>query len=250
MPKIVFPKDYLTFIRRVENTDKYNAETEEDLLKELWLADVDCEGNITNAVIGAGGEVRVLYLQDHKISHIPEQLALFKHLIVLRLNGNGLTKVHFPEALGMISPDTLQLLDLSNNELTHLPDSLGNLSTLRKLNLSMNHLRDLPSSLTQLNNLGLLSIVSNYNLFQLPALLTNLPALHRFEISNWMWKIGQEGSGGIEEVNHKIIQRLKRSGVIVSDGDHMGSFSFPSLIAQLTDDFLQYAPFHLRNEIE
>ena len=47
----------------------------------------------------------------------------------------------------------LQTLDLSDNQLTTLPESIGKLTNLQELNLGYNQLTTLPESIGQLTNL-------------------------------------------------------------------------------------------------
>ena len=54
-------------------------------------------------------------------------------LTVLKLQNNRLKQVP-REICDLIT--TLRELDLSHNELTHLPDAIGNLKSLRKLKVS------------------------------------------------------------------------------------------------------------------
>jgi Leucine-rich repeat (LRR) protein len=56
-----------------------------------------------------------------------------------------------PEYIGQLTQ--LQYLNLSQNRLTQLPESLGQLIQLQYLNLSYNHLTELPASLRNLKSL-------------------------------------------------------------------------------------------------
>jgi hypothetical protein len=70
----------------------------------------------------------------------------------------------------------LKFLSISNNELTSLPDSIGNLINLTHLSIDNNNLTSLPDSIGNLINLEMLSIYNN-NLTNLPKNIKNLTKL-------------------------------------------------------------------------
>ena len=55
----------------------------------------------------------------------------------------------------------MEVLKLSNNEITALPDSFGELVALRDLELHHNELTELPASFGQLGNLERLTLHQN-----------------------------------------------------------------------------------------
>ncbi len=71
---------------------------------------------------------------------------------------------------------SLEVLDLSYNQLRELPESLGQLPRLRRLLLNDNQLRALPASLTRLEQLEVLQVREN-PLEHLP----DFPTLHVYE---------------------------------------------------------------------
>ena len=77
----------------------------------------------------------------------------------------------------------LTSLDLSNNLLTSLPDSIEQLTNLTSLNLSNNSLTSLPESIEQLTNLTSLSLSSN-SLTSLPESIRQLTNLISLDLSN------------------------------------------------------------------
>ncbi|RWW51009.1 hypothetical protein BHE74_00042689 [Ensete ventricosum] len=68
----------------------------------------------------------------------------------------------------------LRVLDLRRNELTELPDSIGNLIHLRYLDLFGTQIERLPESLSSLYNLQLLELGDCNNLVELPKGMSNL----------------------------------------------------------------------------
>ena len=78
-------------------------------------------------------------------------------LQILSFPGNQLTEL--PEWIGQLSQ--LQILYLDTNKLTELPDSIGHLTQLQSLSLSYNQLTDLPGSLRNLKSLTELYLHGN-----------------------------------------------------------------------------------------
>ena len=90
----------------------------------------------------------------------------------LDLSGNQLTAL--PESLGQLTQ--LQSLDLSENQLTALPKSLGQLTQLVVLSVWDNSLAHLPNSLKELKSLEEIDVSGN-KLSELPTSLYTLPNL-------------------------------------------------------------------------
>ena len=65
----------------------------------------------------------------------------------------------FPESIGNLTK--LEFLDLSENQLTSLPESIGNLNKLEELYLYGNQLTSLPESIGNLTSLTLLLLYDN-----------------------------------------------------------------------------------------
>ena len=95
----------------------------------------------------------------------------------LDLSGNQLTSV--PEALGQLSQ--LQRLDLSSNRLTSVPEALGQLSQLQRLDLSSNRLTSVPEALGQLSQLQQLYLSDN-QLTSVPEALGQLSQLQVLDL--------------------------------------------------------------------
>lgn len=67
---------------------------------------------------------------------------------------------HFPEEVFLLS-DTLEVLDLSNNQLSDLPEDLSRFSKLKILFLSNNRFRHIPESISHCKALSMLSFKHN-----------------------------------------------------------------------------------------
>lgn len=138
--------------------------------------------------------LEILDLSNNRLSALPDDLPRLRHLKALFLNNNQFETV--PEILAqcpqlsMISfkanqlttlsetalPPQTRWLILTNNQLTTLPASLGQLSKLQKLMLAGNRLQVLPDELAACQNLELIRLAAN-QLSALPAWLLSLPRL-------------------------------------------------------------------------
>ena len=97
----------------------------------------------------------------------------YSRVLVLELDNNELT--HLPESFGKLV--ALECLHLTYNELTHLPDSFGGLVTLTRLELHTNQLTHLPDSFGGLVALTRLDLAHN-QLTHLPDSFLDLWLLH------------------------------------------------------------------------
>ena len=103
----------------------------------------------------------------------------------LNLYGNQLTSV--PEELGQLI--NLKGLSLVGNQLTSIPKELGQLTNLAMLLLSGNRLTSIPKELRQLKRLNILDLRNN-RLTNLPRWLLELDIKIKWE---WDWKPVVEG---------------------------------------------------------
>ena len=99
-------------------------------------------------------------------------------LISLYLPDNQLTSI--PESIGNLS--SLEKLSLYSNQLTTLPESIGNLSSLIWLGFFDNQLTTLPESIGNLSSLENLYLDSN-QLTTLPESICNLPETCNIDFS-------------------------------------------------------------------
>ena len=76
---------------------------------------------------------------------------------------------------------TVRMLDLSNNQLTTLPESIGKLQSLKKLFLGNNHFTTLPESITKLQSLEKLYLDHNL-LITLPESIGKLQSLIHLDL--------------------------------------------------------------------
>ena len=117
-------------------------------------------------------------MTDQELLQIIEKAARNKE-ITLDLSNNQLTTL--PEAIAQLS--NLSLLDLSDNQLTRLPEAIAQLSNLSWLNLSDNQLTTLPEAIAQLSNLNVLYLSDN-QLTRLPEAIAQLSNLRVLDLRN------------------------------------------------------------------
>ena len=99
--------------------------------------------------------------------------------MVLNVFGNQLTSL--PDSIGELS--RLMVLNVFGNQLTSLPDSISELSQLALLNVSYNHLTGLPDGIGKLSQLTDLNIAT-LGLQEAPYWIQQLPKLESLNLSS------------------------------------------------------------------
>uniref|UniRef100_A0A8C2RNQ8 E3 ubiquitin-protein ligase LRSAM1 n=1 Tax=Capra hircus TaxID=9925 RepID=A0A8C2RNQ8_CAPHI len=102
-------------------------------------------------------------------------------LSVLIVHTNLLTSL-LPKSCSLLSLATIKVLDLHDNQLTALPDDIGQLTALQVLNVERNQLTCLPRSTGNLIQLQTLNVKDN-RLKELPDTLGELRSLRTLDIS-------------------------------------------------------------------
>ncbi|XP_019652031.2 E3 ubiquitin-protein ligase LRSAM1 [Ailuropoda melanoleuca] len=100
---------------------------------------------------------------------------------VLIVHTNHLTSL-LPKSCSLLSLVTIKVLDLHDNQLSALPDDIGQLTALQVLNVERNQLTYLPRSIGNLTQLQTLSVKDN-KLKELPDTLGELRSLRTLDIS-------------------------------------------------------------------
>ena len=132
-------------------------------------------GNLTN--------LEILYLGRNRLSILPDTIGNLSNLKILNLVCTAL--IALPETIENLS--NLEELYINNNsrncehsnQIGILPDSIGNLNSLRIFNLGGNDLRTLPESFGNLSKLTYLNLNGN-KISSLPSSLLNLSSLTEF----------------------------------------------------------------------
>ena len=107
-----------------------------------------------------------------------EDMDSLSQLRELDISESNLTDL--PESFSQLT--ALQTLDMVENELSSLPESFGQLTALQHLNLSTNQLSSLPESFGQLTALQDLNLFANH-LSSLPDSFAHLTALQRLDLA-------------------------------------------------------------------
>ncbi|MDB2704989.1 protein kinase [Pseudomonadota bacterium] len=145
-------------------------------------------------ILSLADSLEILDLSNNQLSSLPDSLVQLNKLKIIFLS-NNLFEV-LPEVLGQCAnlemigiksnkisyvpaqslPLKLRWLTLTDNQITALPDSLGERPRLQKLMLAGNCLIALPKTLAQAHNLALLRISAN-DLAEFPDHILSLPKL-------------------------------------------------------------------------
>ena len=113
----------------------------------------------------------------------------------LNLSGNQITSL--PESIGNLN--NLRWLSLVNNQLTCLPENIGKLSNLKELHLEDNRLTSLPKNIGKLNNLQELYLENN-QLKSIPESLGNIKNLEKLYLENNQLKSIPENIGNLSNL--------------------------------------------------
>ena len=103
-------------------------------------------------------DLETLVLADNGLTEISDRISNLRRLRMLDLGHNELT--HIPEALGELE-DLTDFLYLHDNRLSVLPRSLARLIRLRYLNISGNAFTTLPAEIFELAHLVELRALDN-----------------------------------------------------------------------------------------
>lgn len=90
----------------------------------------------------------------------------------LNINQNKIREI--PESIGSLA--SLERLNLSRNKIRNLPKSIGSLSSLKTLDLSRNNIQEIPQSVFKLTSLKWLDLSHN-NIKEIPESIVNLESL-------------------------------------------------------------------------
>ena len=130
------------------------------------------------AEIGQLTSLRMLVLNDNRLTSVPAWIGQLTSLTYLNLGENELTSL--PAEIGQLT--SLTYLNLGYNELTSLPEEIGQLTSLQELWLFNNQLTSVPAEIGQLTSLVKLSLGGRW-LTSLPAEIGELTALTYLDLA-------------------------------------------------------------------
>jgi len=203
-------------------------------------------------------KLKIAFFSQNEFEEVPDAFKECSNLYMLGLKSNAIER--FDED---ILPLSISWLILTDNRLTKLPNSIGDLINMEKFPLAGNRLSSLPESMQKMKNLALLRISANA--FEvIPSWLVKLPKLAYFSFSgNPCSKskapniktlamddlkigslLGEGASGKIYQADSKAFNRLIAlklfKGSVTSDGyaedemnASMAAGSHPNLIKVL-----------------
>ncbi len=115
--------------------------------------------------------LKIAFFANNLFTSVPHEFKELKNLYMLGFKANQIE--HFGEnAL----PLSISWLILTDNKISTLPNSMGNLKKLQKCALAGNRINSLPSSMQECKNLELLRLSAN-SLTEIPPWLLRLPKL-------------------------------------------------------------------------
>lgn len=210
------------------------------------LETLDLSGNQLSSLpddFGKLSKLKTLFLSKNRFTALPEVLSNCD-LDIIGFKSNQIA--HISETC---LPLNTRWLILTDNQISHLPDSIGKQHRLQKLMLAGNHLQSLPESLKHCQNLQLIRIAAN-QLTHLPAFLLDMPKLAWIAYAgnpfsqhidepyllptcqscdfDYLEHLGEGASGiiyraawhnqpkGIEHAEHVAVKQFK--GTVTSDG--------------------------------
>ncbi|MBR9728036.1 protein kinase [Shewanella intestini] len=151
-------------------------------------------------------ELKILFLSFNCFSEIPAIIAQCPKLEMIGFKANQITY-----AAENCFPLATRWLILTDNKLTQLPDSIGDLSRLKKFALAGNQLTTLPSSMQQCQELELLRVSAN-QLDVIPQWLLSMPKLA------WLAFSGNPATDRQQTHNNFCHAKLEELQL----GDHLG----------------------------
>ncbi|TPX63552.1 hypothetical protein SpCBS45565_g06522 [Spizellomyces sp. 'palustris'] len=119
--------------------------------------------------------LRVLHLSSNHLTSLPSSFNQLFLLEILSLGANHLTSSAIEDAC-LDKLGQLTRLNLSNNQLSYVPESICEIDTLLSLTLSDNKITEIPESIAKLKRLQFFGI-SNNQLSSVNDIFSKLPAL-------------------------------------------------------------------------
>ena len=158
-PSIVFTLENLKYLNLSDN--RINEIDSQGFNNLMNIEKVDLSFNSIEKIFSSEinySKCENLNLKGNKLVEFPHPIKYVKTLNQLNLSENNISSL-LDETFSEL--ENLEELDLSFNNLTYLPSSLGNLTKLKKLNLSGNKISSLPKEFENLISLESLELEGN-----------------------------------------------------------------------------------------
>ncbi|XP_043275954.1 leucine-rich repeat protein 1 [Venturia canescens] len=163
--------------------------------------------------------LKILDLSENQLSSLPNELGTLPNLTELHLASNRLKFDLSSKSTWLDGTNirkNLKLLDISSNEISHLPSQIGRLRSLVTLKMTDNLLRTLPQSMGNLMSLKFLNVKRNL-LDCLPGSMLNLH-VEDFNLSSnpfgWQPRLNEnhiEGVPKLTEIAARSVVNLRIS---------------------------------------
>jgi Leucine-rich repeat (LRR) protein len=182
MMKTLPPIGHLRNLLRLDVSNNQLTYINEDVCQLETLTNLNLSCNMLTCLPSCFGtylrNLVLLILSNNQLETIPS-LSNCASLTSLYINDNRLTAL--PEGIDTLTQ--LEVINASGNELTYLPENIGQLTNIRELKLSRNKLSSLPASFVGLS--GLIYLELNYNEFtNIPDEIHALPLLFTAYMNN------------------------------------------------------------------
>ena len=159
---------------------KYDSEVglkiEDNKVVELWISLQENKELLDS--IGNLKHLKVLELNDNKLTELPTSIGELTSLEVLQLNFNQLTSL--PDSIGSLI--NLKEILVYNNQLSELPNSFKNLHSLEVIHCANNNFNKIPEEIFNLRSLKVLNFARN-NLSVIPDKIQSLKNLKELDLS-------------------------------------------------------------------
>jgi internalin A len=159
LPTIVFTLENLKYLNLADN--QIHEISGRDFMNLINIEKVDISYNQITSLPSERIEYpkcKNLSIKGNRLQKFPTTFSDVKTLVKLDLSENRISSIEDDAFDGL---ENLIELDLSFNELTYLPTSLGKLTKLKKLNLSGNKIGSLPKEFENLTSLESLDFDGN-----------------------------------------------------------------------------------------
>lgn len=149
-------------------------------LKEIYLGDNEFKGDIGTSLkcLSKIKSIECIKLDRNLISNISINSYNFSNLSTFSISDNKLTSFE-----GIFEWKTLQILNLSGNNIEIIPKEIKNLKALKKLYLNKNKIKSIPKEIRELKQLIEFEIKNN-SIEEIPIIFGDLSNLEVVDVSN------------------------------------------------------------------